>query len=242
MLEALSSLQFLIVLNAPAGSPMQVVVKLTWEATYDPDCIDDGTQTANVTLTPPTAENPVGSMHTVTAHLDHPGGSIDGQAILFSVTGANTTVGSGLTDASGNTTFSYTGSQAGNDTITACFDADESDTCDMGEPTATATKTWISTSSCTGPPAATYESIDCRLDALIADLQAADDLDTIATGLRRQATKARTFKIRSEVAHAAGQSRKAKTRLRQAHDRRPLRAFRLRRPYTPQVRRPGRSP
>ena len=213
-LEALSSLQFLITLNTPAGAPMEVVLKLTWEATYDPDCIDDGTQTTLLTLTPATAENPVGSLHTVTADLTNPSGSDAGQTILFSVSGVNTASGSDVTDAAGSATFSYKGTNAGNDTITACFDANGNATCDQGELTATASKTWIGGSACTGLPAPTYESIDCRLDALIADLNSASDLGTLARGLMRQVARARKLKIRSEVAHANGNGRKAEAALR----------------------------
>jgi hypothetical protein len=98
---------------------------------------------AGLTLTPATAENPVGTSHTVTATLDNPGGSNAGKTILFTVTGANPTTGSGVTDAAGKATFTYTGTNAGDDTITACFDRDDSGACDAGEPTATATKRWI---------------------------------------------------------------------------------------------------
>ena len=102
-----------------------------------------------LTLDPATDENPVGSSHTVTATLtDGAGTPIAGANILFSVSGAHTTAGASVTDASGQAQFSYAGTNLGNDTITACYDANNSGTCDSNELTATATKTWV-----VGPPA-----------------------------------------------------------------------------------------
>lgn len=74
-----------------------------------------------VTLSLPTANKTVGTTDTVTATITNPGGSIDGQTVNFSVTGANTASGSGVTDASGQTTFTYTGTNPGADTITATY-------------------------------------------------------------------------------------------------------------------------
>jgi hypothetical protein len=102
-----------------------------------------------LTLAPATDENPVGSSHTVTATLtDGLGTPVPGETILFSVTGAHTTGGTDVTDASGEAEFTYPGTNLGLDTITACFDANTNATCDAGELTATATKTWV-----VGPPA-----------------------------------------------------------------------------------------
>ena len=96
-------------------------------------------------LTPAAGSNPVGTAHTVTATLKDlsPAGPIEDGAILFSVAGANTAGGSGATDATGMATFSYTGTHAGTDTITACYDADASDACEGGEPFLSVTKTWV---------------------------------------------------------------------------------------------------
>jgi len=48
-----------------------------------------------------------------------------------------------MTNASGKASFTYTGTAPGNDTITACFDADKDGSCESGEPTATASKTYV---------------------------------------------------------------------------------------------------
>jgi hypothetical protein len=97
-----------------------------------------------LTLEPATASNNVGSSHTVTATLaDGSGNPISGATILFSVSGANSASGSGTTDSSGQAPFTYTGTNAGGDTITACYDKNTNGSCDPGELTATAAKTWL---------------------------------------------------------------------------------------------------
>jgi len=102
-----------------------------------------------LTLEPEMDENPVGSTHTVTATLtDGLGNPVPGETILFSVSGAHTTSGSGVTDASGEADFSYVGTNLGSDTITACHDANGNGMCDPGEASDTATKEWV-----VGPPA-----------------------------------------------------------------------------------------
>jgi hypothetical protein len=99
---------------------------------------------SNLTLEPATASNNVGTSHTVTATLkDSSGNPVVGATILFSVSGANSASGSDTTDSSGQATFTYTGTNAGGDTITACYDKNTNTQCDVPtEPTATATKTW----------------------------------------------------------------------------------------------------
>jgi protocatechuate 3,4-dioxygenase beta subunit len=102
-----------------------------------------------LTLTPATAQNPVGSSHTVTAHLADNNVPVNGASILFSVAGANTAAGARTTNTSGEATFTYSGSNAGADTITACWDENTNGACDPTESTATATKVWEGA----GPPA-----------------------------------------------------------------------------------------
>jgi hypothetical protein len=102
----------------------------------DPDCY-------TINATPPTDTNPVGSPHTVTAAVESnaPDGEPNGKDVLFTVTGANSESGSD-TISGGEAQFTYTGDNAGDDTITACFDLDDDGVCDGDEPTATAVKTW----------------------------------------------------------------------------------------------------
>jgi hypothetical protein len=94
-------------------------------------------------LTPATATNPKGTHHTVTAHVeDGTGTPVAGVTVRFTVIGANPTSGSGTTNGSGDATFTYTGSVAGIDSITAFADTDGDSTQDPGEPGGTAAKTW----------------------------------------------------------------------------------------------------
>jgi hypothetical protein len=100
---------------------------------------------ASLTLAPSTATNTVGTTHTLTATVtDSSGTAVPSVAVRFSVTGAVTTSGQCTTDASGMCTFTYTGPTApGSDTISAFADSNGNTTADTGEPTATATKTWV---------------------------------------------------------------------------------------------------
>jgi hypothetical protein len=96
-----------------------------------------------LTLSPKTDINTVGDSHTVTAELrDSAGNPVPGAPIVFEVTGANTASGTDTTDADGKATFTYTGTTAGDDLITACLDGNASRACDAGEITDTAAKTW----------------------------------------------------------------------------------------------------
>jgi uncharacterized repeat protein (TIGR01451 family) len=94
--------------------------------------------TYHLDLQPKTATNDVGTSHTVTATLTLNGVAQSGQTIDFSVSGANTASGSALTNASGEATFTYTGANAGTDTITATYSKNGNVLA-----TDTAEKTWI---------------------------------------------------------------------------------------------------
>src|ERR687894_806791 len=104
-----------------------------------------------VTLEPKVATNDVGEEHCVTATAhDEFGNRVGaGYAIVFEVTGANeagpTTV---TTNAEGQARFCYTGTNAGEDVITAFLDNDGDGQQDVDELPGTATKTYLP-----GPPA-----------------------------------------------------------------------------------------
>jgi len=91
-------------------------------------------------LSPTTATNPVNTPHTVTITVSTTTGGVTlpvaGVTVNFAVTGANTASGSCVTDANGQCTFSYTGTNGGTDTITATA------TVAGQAQTATATKEW----------------------------------------------------------------------------------------------------
>jgi hypothetical protein len=90
---------------------------------------------------------------------------------------------------------------------TACEATDQRGTtrpqgtaCDIGAYEAGGTPTTTTTlpdDEC-GEPVPTYESIDCRLDALIEQLEAADDLGKVKTSLLRSSTAAREKKVAAE--------------------------------------------
>jgi hypothetical protein len=97
----------------------------------------------NIALDPMSATNPVGTTHTVTATVTNTDGSPrSGQHVDFLVTGPNagasgTCAPAGCdTDANGQVTFTYTGSNPGDDTINASI------TIDGSTQKATASKTW----------------------------------------------------------------------------------------------------
>src|SRR5918995_4271705 len=98
------------------------------------------TQLAPGALTPATANKDTGDTHTVTAEvLDDDGAPVAGAPVAFRVTGANGTTGTGTTDTAGKASFAYTGAAAGDDLISACYDADADGAC---EATDSAMATW----------------------------------------------------------------------------------------------------
>jgi Ca2+-binding RTX toxin-like protein len=110
-----------------------------------------GLPPTTIVLTPATDTNPEDTSHTVTAQVKSADGNpVAGVTVRFSVTGANSASGTGLTDASGNATFSYTGANSGSDAITAYADSDRDGIRDPGEPSGTATKTWTAVSPTAG--------------------------------------------------------------------------------------------
>jgi Big-like domain-containing protein len=98
-----------------------------------------------LTLEPPTATNPVGTKHCVTATVrDQFGDPMNGVTVRFSVSGSVTTSGSATTDANGEAQFCYTGPAfPGADKIHAYADTDKDNIQDAGEPFGDATKEWV---------------------------------------------------------------------------------------------------
>jgi hypothetical protein len=82
----------------------------------------------SISVAPLDATNPVGSSHTITAHVTSGGSPLVGQAVTFTITGQNAGVAGTCssagckTDSNGDVSFTYTGSNgAGDDTIKASF-------------------------------------------------------------------------------------------------------------------------
>ncbi len=121
--------------DCDVGEPTATATK-TWE---EP-------QVAAVFVAPSTATNPIGATHTVHATVvDQFDDPVLGVHVLFDVTTTGTATPPSddvTTDANGEADFAYSNDTVGTDTITACVDEDASGTCDGGELTATASKTW----------------------------------------------------------------------------------------------------
>jgi hypothetical protein len=98
-----------------------------------------------LTLAPKTATNPVDTQHCVTATVkDALGTPVPGVTVRFSVTGSVTASGSRTTNSNGRARFCYTGpALPGQDLIRAYADTNKSNTQNLGEPSDTATKTWV---------------------------------------------------------------------------------------------------
>jgi CSLREA domain-containing protein len=117
-----------------AGEPSDTATK-TWIELVPPLKLD---------LTPETATNSLGTDHCVTATVKDSVGTLGpGITIVFSVSGANTASETGTTNVDGTATFCYTGANAGSDGISAFADLDEDGLQDDGEPSDTASKTWL---------------------------------------------------------------------------------------------------
>lgn len=125
-------------------------------------------QGGTITLTPRAATNQVGTPHTVTATVRNQFGQpVQGANVDFQITqGPNAGLSQAgmtdaTTDANGVATFTYTSQAVGTDTIVACSETGgtENDTCNAGEPSATATKTWQ-----TGPVQTNAVALDMDAD------------------------------------------------------------------------------
>ncbi len=118
-----------------------------------------------VILDPHTATNSVGAAHAVTATLlSGSGAPIVGQPIEFRVNGVNTAAGQVTTNAAGEAAFSYTGSNAGSDTIMAWADNGDG-VQDPAEPFDVATTAWAvaGAPSCNGQPATIFVDAQGRI-------------------------------------------------------------------------------
>jgi hypothetical protein len=132
-----------------------------------------------ISLTPRNAVNPVGTTHTVTAtRTDSGGNPVSGVLIGFTVSGVNAGAtgtcnpADCTTDANGQVTFTYTGANAGDDQIVACF------TPQVGAPvcSAAANKTWQGTAG--GP----YGESKCVGITITGIDLLGTDLDEVLTG------------------------------------------------------------
>jgi hypothetical protein len=76
------------------------------------------------------ANKPTGSQQTLTAQFVGPGGPVTPAHVRFSVTGANPRQAVEGTNGTDSSTFSYTGTNPGQDDVTVCYDPDDDSVCD----------------------------------------------------------------------------------------------------------------
>jgi hypothetical protein len=100
---------------------------------------------ATLTLTSASFSNAVGTTQTLTATVkDANGQPVEGVIVRFAVVGAVSTSGQCTSDTNGTCDFSYQGPTVPeSDTVTAFADTDRDNLQDSGEPSASATNTWL---------------------------------------------------------------------------------------------------
>jgi hypothetical protein len=124
-----------------------------------------------ITVTPfDTPSAPTGSQQTFTAHFDNRFG---GGRVSWSVSGANPATSSVDTTTSSTSTFSYTGSHAGIDTITVCYDAYADGGCDN---TKHAHITWVAPEASAAPGSLDFPT------TLVGQTSPAQDVAVTNTG------------------------------------------------------------
>ena len=137
----------------------------------------EGLSAGNIALAPATSTGDVGTLHTVTATVAADGSPLVGKTIGFEVvTGPHAgAAGTGTSNATGQATFSYTGTSAGTDSIRASF------TDDLGtlQVSNTATREWtISNTPPTGSAGGPYSGTEGSAIA-VAGSAADADADTL---------------------------------------------------------------
>jgi len=105
-----------------------------------------------LTVTPTNSDNAVGTTATFAATgLRSDGGPATGITVRFAVTGTTSLNGSCITNVTGSCSFSYTGPQLpGADAISIFADNNNNGVQDAGEPTASATQSWLLLQSTSG--------------------------------------------------------------------------------------------
>ena len=97
----------------------------------------------SLTLDPASATADQGGSTSVTGTLrDSDGSPIPGAELVLSAAGANSAKATPTTNGSGQASLSYTGANAGTDSITGCLDSNSNGNCDAGEVTAGGSRTW----------------------------------------------------------------------------------------------------
>ncbi len=126
--------------TASAGSETSTAVTVDWISTA----------AKTLDLSPSSINAALGTSQTWTVTVTDSGDNpISGVPVSYQVTGVNpkAVTSAGTTDASGEATFSYTGANAGTDTVTAFADFNGNHQLDSGELSATAQAKWAAPAS-----------------------------------------------------------------------------------------------
>jgi Bacterial Ig-like domain (group 1) len=121
--QGMARIDFFLILNFFATAPVRGYFQEVVETSNS--CLPAIGPPAMVMLQPANAVNPVGTSHTVTATVtDANGHPVPNTTVVFTVTGADNTQGSCLTDQNGQCTFTYQGPQLpGADAIRGCVNS-----------------------------------------------------------------------------------------------------------------------
>jgi hypothetical protein len=121
-------------------------LRFTTVANPETGCSRGATQNRfALAVTPTAASATVGTSQSVEATLTRDGAPLAGQTVSFTVSGANATAGTAVTNGAGVAAFSYVGQNSGTDTVLVCFDANGNDSCgDLGDATGSARRVWTS--------------------------------------------------------------------------------------------------
>jgi hypothetical protein len=99
------------------------------------------------------ANKPTGTQQTLTAQFAGPGGPVTPAHVRFSVAGANPRSAVEGTNGTNTSTFSYTGTNPGQDVVTVCYDPDNDSVCDD---TKHAKVTWVAPAASVTPAAIAF--------------------------------------------------------------------------------------
>ncbi len=155
---------------------------------------------ASCALTPALATNDVGTVHTVTATVTTNSVAAAGVTVNFVVTGVNSITTNLVTDSDGQTSFGYTSSLTGTDTIQAAGSVSSLSF------TGTATEVWLAANI---PPVAVCQSITvpagtgCQASVSAAQVDNGS-YDPDGSIVSRALTPSGTVCVRNQLGHADG--------------------------------------
>ncbi len=115
---------FVVTLNSPPSNLSSVTITASWQATNSSSCTEPGTSVSgSVSLTGPVTGAPINTNQTISATVLSNGEPVSDGAVTFTCLSGpcTTSTGSGTTNASGITTFTYSSTVAGTDIWQASY-------------------------------------------------------------------------------------------------------------------------